>query len=148
MGKQFKFFPPSHQSPPCRFSSRTWANSSSFFRRPIKVRHVDSLQEHGQTVQGFSAVPSKSAMSILFKNIAKKANDLLSDKNTSKKFSVATEAANGTKYNAEASISGASVSGKVGASLKHDSGFNVDKVEFDNKGTLTTNITLDKAVDN
>jgi hypothetical protein len=87
-------------------------------------------------------------MSILFKNIAKKANDLLSDKNTSKKFSVATEAANGTKYNAEASISGASVSGKVGASLKHDSGFNVDKVEFDNKGTLTTNITLDKAVDN
>merc|ERR1719305_928132 len=76
-----------------------------------------------------------SAMSILFKNIAKKANDLLSDKNTSKKFSVATEAANGTKYNAEASISGASVSGKVGASLKHDSGFNVDKVEFDNKGT-------------
>merc|ERR1712032_923745 len=82
------------------------------------------------------------------KNIAKKANDLLSDKNTSKKFSVATEAANGTKYNAEASISGASVSGKVGASLKHDSGFNVDKVEFDNKGTLTTNITLDKAVDN
>jgi hypothetical protein len=91
-------------------------------------------------------------MSILFKDIAKQANDLLSSSNYTtggaKKFSISTKAANGAKYKAEANISGGSVSGKIATELKHDSGFTVKKLELNNKGTLTTQITLDKALDN
>lgn len=91
-------------------------------------------------------------MSILFKNIAKQANDLLSSKKYTtggaKKFSIKTKTANGTSFSAEANIAGASVSGKIATDLKHESGFTVKKIELDNKGTLTTEITLDKALDN
>lgn len=65
-----------------------------------------------------------------------------------KKFSINTKAANGATYKAEANISGGSVSGKIGTELKHESGFTVKKLELNNKGTLTTEITLDKALDN
>lgn len=91
-------------------------------------------------------------MSILFKNIAKPANDLLSkSKYTTggaKKFGIKTKTSNGTNFKAEANIVGGSVSGKIGTDLKHESGFTVKKIELDNKGTLTTEITLDKALDN
>lgn len=91
-------------------------------------------------------------MSILFKNIAKPANDLLSkSKYTTggaKKFGIKTKTSNGTSFKAEANIVGGSVSGKIGTDLKHESGFTVKKIELDNKGTLTTEITLDKALEN
>lgn len=91
-------------------------------------------------------------MSILFKNIAKPANDLLSkSKYTTggaKKFGIKTKTSNGTNFKAEANIVGGSVSGKIGTDLKHESGFTVKKIELDNKGTLTTEITLDKALEN
>jgi len=92
-------------------------------------------------------------MSILFKNIAKKANDLLSSRKKyttggAKKFSIGTTTANGTNYNAEATLSGGSVSGSISTDLKHESGFTVKNVELDNEGTLATEITLDKALDN
>jgi len=89
-------------------------------------------------------------MSILFKDIAKKANDLLGKNYTTdskKKFSVKTATAGGITYKAEGTISGDKLAGKIGAEIKHDSGFTVKKVELNNKGELTSEITLDKAVD-
>jgi len=89
-------------------------------------------------------------MSILFKDIAKKANDLLGKNFTTdskKKFSVKTATAGGITYKAEGTISGDKLAGKIGAEIKHDSGFTVKKVELNNKGELTSEITLDKAVD-
>lgn len=88
-------------------------------------------------------------MSTLFKNIAGAANGLLADKiaGGAKNFSITTKTGNGVTYSASANANGADVSGKIGASFSTDSGFSVNQLELDNKGTLSSNITLDKAVD-
>jgi len=54
----------------------------------------------------------------------------------------------GSNFSASATLKGGSVSGKIATDLKHESGFTVKNIELNNKGTLSTQITLDKAVDN
>jgi len=89
-------------------------------------------------------------MPVAFKDLSKKANDAL-DKgfDSANSVKVNTTSANGVKYSAEIKSKGSGkVAGKVGASFKHSSGFNVKKLEIANNGTLTSDITLTGAVDN
>jgi len=89
-------------------------------------------------------------MPAVFKDLAKKASDLLDrgfgQKNTVK---VNTKAANGVKYKGEVkSGSNGKISGKVGASFSHSSGIAVKKLDIANNGTLDLEVRLTGAVDN
>merc|ERR1719261_10530 len=55
---------------------------------------------------------------------------------------------NGIKYSVEGTTKGNKLTGNVGVSLKRDDGLTIKKLEVSNKGVLTTDVTLDKAVDN
>ena len=89
-------------------------------------------------------------MPVAFKDLSKKANDAL-DKgfDSANSVKVNTTSTNGVKYSAEIKSKGdGKASGKVGASFKHSSGFNVKKLEIANNGTLSSDIALTGAVDN
>lgn len=85
-----------------------------------------------------------------YKDLGKSAADLLNkgfDGNNSVK--VTTKAPNGVTYNAEVKAKGGNkIAGKVGAKFKHSSGLNFKKFEIANNGTLSSDITLEDAVDN
>lgn len=89
-------------------------------------------------------------MSIFFKDIGKKAKDLLGKKYTtdgSKTFSVETTTSDDVKYAAEGTLTGAKVNGKVSVDFKADR-VHFKKLSVDSSGCFTSEVTLSNVVDN
>jgi hypothetical protein len=86
----------------------------------------------------------------LFKDLGKKAKDLLGKgyETDGKKTLKLSNTSNGIKYSVEGTTKGNKLTGNVGVSLKRDDGLTIKKLEVSNKGVLTTDVTLDKAVEN
>jgi hypothetical protein len=84
-----------------------------------------------------------------FADLAKKALDTLNkgyESNHSAK--VTTKASNGVTYTGSVNSKGnGKLAGKVGAAVKHSSGFNLKKLEIANNGTLASEVALEGAVD-
>lgn len=92
-------------------------------------------------------------MSIFFKDLAKKAKDLLDNKKHyttggNKKFSIKTKTANGTTYSAESTVDGSKAKGKVKCEFKMDCGLTVKSLSLDNSGCFASDLTLDKVLNN
>lgn len=89
-------------------------------------------------------------MSIFFKDIGKKAKDLLGknyNADGSKKFSIKTKTADGVTYAAESSFNGAKAKGKVKASFKTDSA-NFKNLSVDSSGSFESDVAFEKVLDN
>ena len=89
-------------------------------------------------------------MSIFFKDIGKKAKDLLGknyNADGSKKFSVKTKTADGVTYAAESSFNGGKAKGKVKVDFKTD-GANFKNLSLDSTGCFESEVTFDKVIDN
>lgn len=89
-------------------------------------------------------------MSIFFKDIGKKAKDLLGknyNADGSKKFSIKTKTANGVTYAAESSFNGAKAKGKVKVNFKTDNA-NFKNLSLDSTGSFQSEVAFEKLLDN
>ena len=95
--------------------------------------------------------PNKlKAMSIFFKDLGKKAKDLLSKNYTSdgsKEFSIKTKTSDGVTYSAKSTIDGGNVKAKVTTEFKKDK-VNFKSLSLDCCGAFAGDITVDEVLDN
>lgn len=89
-------------------------------------------------------------MSIFFKDLGKKAKDLLGKNYTSdgsKKFSIKTKTAGGVTYAAESAINGAKAKGKVKVDFKNGQ-VKFKNLSLDSSGCFETDIAVSDVLDN
>ena len=100
----------------------------------------------------FSTYNTKSnVMSIFFKDIGKKAKDLLGKNYTTgekKEFSIKTKTADGITYAAESTITGAKVKGKVKVDFKASDNVKFKTLSLDSSGCFESDVAVSNILDN
>lgn len=90
-------------------------------------------------------------MSIFFKDIGKKAKDLLGKNYTTgekKEFSIKTKTADGITYAAESTITGAKVKGKVKVDFKASDNVKFKTLSLDSSGSFESDVAVSNILDN